>query len=155
VAAQTVDLYERRAGQASFSDVASTQTNSAGAFSFTRAVTTNAQWYAKAGTATSSIVDQSILAAVALRPSSARPKAGAKVTLSGTVAPSHAGERVALQRLRKGRWVTIARPKLNARSRFAVVQKMRAHAVAHFRIVLAADSRNARSVSRVVVVSAR
>ncbi|HEY5317812.1 MAG TPA: hypothetical protein VIJ20_07520 [Solirubrobacteraceae bacterium] len=155
VAAQTVDLYERLAGQTSFSDVANTQTSASGAFSFKRALTTNAAWYAKAGTATSAIVEESVLAAVALHPSSVRPKAGAKIKFSGTIAPSHAGERVLLQQLRKGHWVTIARPKLGAHSRFTVTEKMHTRSVSRFRVILAADARNARSTSGVVAIRTR
>jgi hypothetical protein len=74
--------------------------------------------------------------------------------LSGTIAPSHAGERVALQRLRKGSWVTVARPRLNSASHFAVGEKMHRRGVVRFRVVLAADTRNARSVSGVVAIAA-
>jgi hypothetical protein len=156
VAAQKVDLYERPAGQATFSDVASTQTGASGGYSFVRAVHTNAQWYATTGAVQSPTTAlESVLAAVALHPSSARPKAGAKVTFTGTIAPSHAGERVQLQRLEHGQWVTIARPMLNSKSRFATAEKLRKHASARFRVVLAADTRNARSVSAVVAITAR
>jgi len=62
---------------------------------------------------------------------------------------------VALQQLRQGHWVTIARPKLTASSRFSIRRNLRAGSVGRFRIVLAADPRNARSVSGVVTVSAR
>jgi len=156
VVAQTVDLYERLAGQASFANVAHAQTNLSGAFSFTRAVTTNGEWYATAANNVQSpTIAESVLAAVVLKPSSTHPKAGAKLKLSGTILPSHAGERVALQRLRRGRWVTVARPKLGAHSRFAVTEKMSARGAARFRVVLAADARNARSVSGVVAITAR
>ncbi len=155
-ASQDVDLYEKLAGQAAFSDVASTQTDAAGAYSFVRAVQTNAEWYAKAGTVQSAgTIAELVLAAVALHPSSVRPKAGAQILLSGTIAPSHAGERVELQRLRHGQWMTIARPKLNAESRFVIAEKMRKHASARFRVVLAADARNALSVSSVVAITTR
>jgi hypothetical protein len=155
VASQTVDLYERLAGQAAFTDVANTQTGASGAYSFVRAVQTNAAWYAIAGTVQSATIDESVLAAVALHPSSTRPKAGAKVMLSGTIAPSHAGERVELQRLTRGQWLTIARPKLNAKSGFAIAEKMRGHTSARYRVVLAGDARNATSTSRVIAISAR
>jgi hypothetical protein len=151
--AQTVALWEKPAGQAAFSDVASTQTSASGAFSFLRKVTTNAQWYVKTGTAQSATVAQSVLAAIGLRPSSARPAPGAKFKLSGTIAPSQAGERVALQQLRSGRWVTVARPKLSARSRFTVTLTKRGRSVERFRIVLGADARNAKSTSSVIAVS--
>lgn len=147
-ASQTVQLWEKPAGETAFSDVASTQTNASGAFSFMRTVTTNAQWYVKYASVTSSTVTESVLAAAVLHPS----RAGAKLKLAGTIAPSHAGERVTLQELRGARWVTIARPKLTANSRFSFTRKMTGHSLERFRIVLAADARNARSVSSVVAV---
>lgn len=155
LAAQTVVLYERLAGQAAFSNVAQTQTATSGSYQFARAVQVNAEWYALSGSVKSATIDESVLAAVVLRPSSVRPGVGAKDKLSGTVAPSHAGQRVSLQRLRSGHWVTVARPKLDAQSHFAVKEKMRRRGVERFRVVLGADALNARSVSRVVVITAR
>jgi hypothetical protein len=155
IAAQAVTLWERLPGQGAFANVAQAKTNASGGFQFVRAVRVDAQWYAKAGSLTSATVDEPVLAAVVLHSSRLHPAPGAKVKLSGTVAPSHAGERVALQRLGNGHWVTIARPTLGARSRFSVAEKMRGRAVARFRVVLAADARNARSVSGVVAIAPR
>lgn len=151
VGSQTVDLYEKPAGQSTFTDVAQTQTSASGAYQFVRAVLTNAQWYAKAAGLQSPTVIESVLAAITMHPSSARPKTGAKVTLSGTVAPSHAGERVALEELRAGHWVAVAHPKLSAQSRFAFTEKIRGHATARFRVVLGADARNASSSAAVTI----
>ncbi len=140
------------AGQAAFSDVASTQTNTSGAFSFLRTVKTNVEWYAKAGTVQSATVSESVSAALVLHPTSVASQAGVKLELSGTITPSHAGERVALEQLRRGHWVTVARPKLSAKSRFRVTtatRKLRGGSVERFRIVLAADARNARTISGV------
>ena len=153
VAAQTVGLYERPAGQAGFSQVTTAQTDGSGGYQFARAVQVNAEWYAQSGSVKSATIDESVLAAVVVHPSRLRPAAGAKDMLSGTIAPNHAGERVALQRLRRGHWVTVARPRLGARSHFAVAERMRG--VERFRVVLGADARNARSVSAVVVITAR
>jgi hypothetical protein len=136
--------------------VASTQTSAAGAFSFLRTVTTNAQWYVKTGTVQSATVAQPVLAALVVRGAGVVSRAGVKLELSGTIRPSHAGERVALEQLRSGHWVTIARPKLNARSRFTVTtarRKLLAGAVERFRIVLAADASNARTTSGVFSIS--
>jgi hypothetical protein len=156
-AAQTVGLWERLAGQAAFTDVANTQTSASGGFTFARAVKTNAEWYVKAGSVTSPTVAELVRAAVALHASTVRPAAGAVLSLSGTITPSHAGDRVALQQLARGRWATIARPIVNAASRFAVAQKVHARPGDHgrFRVVLAADARNARSVSPVVKITVR
>ncbi|HWF35209.1 MAG TPA: hypothetical protein VG295_07545 [Solirubrobacteraceae bacterium] len=156
VASQKVDLYERPAGQSTFTDVAQTQTSATGTYQFVRAVQTNTQWYTKAAGLQSPAESETVLAAIALHSSSIHPKAGARVMLSATVAPSHAGERVLLQRLRGGKWVTIARPKLSARSAFRVAEKLPARrASMRFRVMLAADARNARSVSSAVALTSR
>jgi len=152
IAAQPVALWQELAGQTAFSQVAETKTDSSGGFRFVRTVQTNAHWYAMTGTVTSPDVDEPVSAAVALHTSRFRHRAGAKLTLSGSITPSHAGERVALQQLRGRRWVTIARPRLGANSRFAIAERL-APTVERFRIVLAADARNARTVSAVVAVS--
>jgi hypothetical protein len=151
VAGQTVELWEKTAGAAAFGDVAQTQTNASGAYSFSRTVTTNAEWYAEVNSVMSQTVTQSVLAAVVLHASNRRPALGAIVTLSGTVAPSHAGETAQLQKLRGGRWVTVARPRLDSASHFTVKRRIRARA--RFRIVLAADADNASSVSAVVAIN--
>jgi hypothetical protein len=150
-ASQAVDLWEKLAGQTAFSQVASTQTNASGVYSFTQTVTTNAQWYVESGTVQSSTVAEPVLAAIRLHPS----KSGVTLTLSGAIAPSHAGERVALQLRRGTRWVTIARAKLSAGSHFTFARKMSGHSIERFRVVLAADARNALSVSSVVAVRFR
>jgi hypothetical protein len=155
VAAQTVGLWEQAAGQAASTQVASTQTSASGAFSFVRTVTTNTTWYVKVGTVQSATMAEAVLAAVDLHPSRVRIAPGAGLTLSGTIAPSHAGERVALQQLRSGHWVTIARPKLGINSSFTVTRNAGGHSVKRFRIVLAADARNARSISRIVAITVR
>jgi len=155
VPAQPVTLWQRLAGQVSFSQVAQTQTDSSGAFTFVQAVRTNADWYAKTGSVVSPTLAETVRASIALHTSRARVAFGAKVTLSGSIAPSHAGERVKLEQRRGRRWVTIARPMLGAHSGFSVTRRMLVHSVERFRVVLAADARNSRSISPVVAVRRR
>ena len=151
VAAQTVVLWQKLAGQATFTDVLRVQTDSSGGFRFTRVVQTNAEWFAKSGSIESPTFDESVRAAAALRASRVRRAAGTKLALAGSITPSHAGERVALEQLRGRRWMTIARPRLSAHSRFTVLERL-ADVVERFRVVLAADARNALTVSAVIVV---
>jgi hypothetical protein len=157
VTAQTVDLWQRVAGQAAFTDVANTQTSASGGFTFMRAVTTNAEWYAEAGSVTSPTLVELVRAAVALHASTVRPAVGARLALSGTIAPSHAGDRVALQQFKGRRWVTIARPVVSPASRFVGTQTVhgRPGDRARFRVILAADARNAQSVSPVAKITVR
>jgi hypothetical protein len=154
VAARQVSLWQRLAGATAFTQVEQTQTDSSGGFRFVQTVHTNAEWYAQTGSAVSATMHEPVRAAVALLASSVRPAAGAKLRLSGRVAPSHAGEGVALEQLRGSRWVTVARPKLGTHSTFTVIRKA-ARSVERFRIVLAADARNSLSVSAAVAVTAR
>jgi hypothetical protein len=94
-----------------------------------------------------------VLATIDLRSSTVRHRTWVRLSLSGSVAPSHAGQRVALEQLRGRRWVTVGRPKLGASSSFVVARKLVGHARERFRIVLASDALNARSVSAVVAVT--
>ena len=154
VGAQPVALWQKLPGQTAFSSVATTQTTSSGGFQFVRTTRTDAEWYAESGGATSAVIDEPVRAVIALRGVSGPHSAGATLELSGSVAPSHAGERVALQQLRGRRWVTIARPRLGAHSSFALTRRLRGRSVDRFRVVLAPDARNARSVSAVVAMRA-
>ena len=79
-------------------------------------------------------------------------RVGANLTLLGSIAPSHAHERVSLEQLRGRRWATIARPKLGAHASFAVRRSLLGHSVERFRVVVAADAHNSRSVSPVLVI---
>ena len=94
------------------------------------------------------IVHEPVRAAIVLRAS----RVGANLTLLGSIAPSHAHERVSLEQLRGRRWATIARPKLGAHSSFAVRRSLLGHSVERFRVVVAADAHNSRSVSLVLVI---
>ena len=127
VAAQPVILWQRLAGQSGFSDVAQTQTDAAGAFQFVQPVQIDARWYAKSGNVVSSTVHEPVRAAIVLRAS----RVGANLTLL---------------------WATIARPKLGAHSSFAVRRSLLGHSVERFRVVVAADAHNSRSVSPVLVI---
>lgn len=155
VAGQTVILWERRAGQVNFGQVAHRRTGTTGSYSFRRRVATNVDWYATSGTLTSVTLTEPVRATVRLRASVRESGAHRQLLLSGTVAPSHAGERVVLQRRRGRSWMTIARPELDARSRFAFVQHPAAGVGERLRAVLNADARNARSVSAVLELSPR
>jgi hypothetical protein len=151
-ASQTVTLWEMPGGQSAFTQAASTQTDASGAYKFVLAAQTNAAWYVKSAGAVSATMEESVAAAIAFHVAGFAPTGG-KVTLTGSVSPSHAGERVALQRRRGSHWVTVARPMLGASSQFTAVVKVRTNSSARFRVVLAADARNARSVSSALTVA--
>ena len=144
--ASSVALWERQAGQAAFTQVATAKPSATGQFSFQRTVQTDVEWYATAGSFTSATIDEPVQATIGVgEPSPA--------VLSAKVVPSHAGERVAVQRWRGRRWVTIAQPVLDAGSHFSLALSVRGRRRERLRVVLAADARNALSVSRVLVIS--
>lgn len=143
--ASTVALWERQAGQAAFSQVATAAPSASGEVTFQRVVQTDVEWYATAGSVTTATIDEPVQATVGVQESSPG-------VLSGKIVPSHAGERVAVQRRRGRRWVTIARPMLDAGSRFSLALSVGKHRRERVRVVLAADARNALSVSRALMV---
>jgi hypothetical protein len=100
---------------------------------------TDRSWYATADGVTSTTISEPVSAIVTLAAS--RTRHGA--TLHGAVTPSHVGERVLIQRLVAGRWVTVARPRLGRRSRYRV--HVRLHG--KLQAVLRSDSVNALSTS--------
>jgi hypothetical protein len=151
-AGQQIALWQRlpggrwkRAGHAS--------TDAAGDYSIKLAhgtVMTNRKWYVAGGGIDSSTLSEGVAAAITL----AASRNAQSATVYGHVTPSHRGERVLLQRLVNGAWVTIAKPQLDHRSGFAVHYAYAPHVKATLRAVLGADSRNIRSVSRTVTAVA-
>jgi hypothetical protein len=137
-----VTLWQRLRGQGQATQTAQATTDVTGSWSATLpsgSVMTDRSWYATADGVTSSTISEAVSAIVILVASHGRHGA----TLQGTVTPSHAGQRILVQRRVGRRWVTVARPRLGRHSRF------RLHVRVHGKLqaVLPADSLNMRSVS--------
>lgn len=147
-AGASVDLWEERAGARAFSDVGSTTIQPDDSYSMTApgTVSTNRQWYVTSGGVQSSTIAEQVSARITLLVHRRTHSS----TVHGAVTPSHAGERVLLQRKARGKWVTLTRPKLSKRSRFGVHYRGRPTIRATLRVVFPGDSTNARSVSRPV-----
>jgi hypothetical protein len=145
VSGVAVALWQEVAGESKFSQVGQVSTDATGAYSITAPgdVKTDRQWYATAGTLQSTTVKEQVAADVTLLVKRGRHSA----TVRGTVTPSHAGDRVELQRKLRGRWITIAKPKLDRASRFSVRYAGRPRVKATLRAVLPPDSTNMRSLS--------
>jgi phospholipase C len=116
-------------------------------------VETNRWWWISARGLVSRRLGQRVRARVALAASDPSPAFGELVTISGRVSPSHRGQRLALERHAGGRWRTIARPRLDARSEFAVRLKFSVAEVIELRAVWPGDRRNIRSTSSTLTLS--
>jgi hypothetical protein len=101
VANQTIDLYHRLALQPNYTLVSTTKTNQYGFYEFTRAegvVLTNRNWFAIGPNGTHSrTVHERVYSAVTLTAGTAGAQTRQPVTFTGTVSPSHNGQRVLLQ----------------------------------------------------------
>jgi hypothetical protein len=72
---------------------------------------------------------------------------GGSVTLSGGVAPGHAGHRVYLQRLVNGSWVTVTSRLLSTASTYAFAIKPSSRGTYYYRVYKAADTDHLAAVS--------
>lgn len=151
----TATLWQVLPGAAA-KDIGSTTTSSTGAYSFTRPrgnVTTDRTFYVTVGDARSVSVAESVTAKVTLSRARGTVRVGRRVVLHGTVAPSHHGETVLLQRRSGGHWRTLRRTRLGARSRVSVKLTFTREGSVRLRLVLPADSRNAKSSSHALAFS--
>lgn len=145
---QTITLWQELPGAKAFSQAQTTTTGTGGAYSFTLAagtVQTNREWYASAGVQQSLTIRERVSALIKL--SAKRSKSG-EMTLSGTVAPAHAGQVVLLQRLAGTKWRTFSRPRLSRKSKFIAHVRKGARHLATVRAELPGDGRNVESFSR-------
>ncbi len=153
-AGAAVTLWQRSPSSSSFHRVASATTDSSGHYAFVRAPDSGSFFSATASDLRSRTVDEQVHAAVSLSSSDPNPVPGERVSLRGQVVPSHAGQRVALQRQEGKRWRTVATQKLKGRSRFSIAVMLSKPTHFVFRAVLPADARNVWSHSPVVSLDA-
>ena len=149
----TVTLWQALPGQKAFADVGQSTTSSTGAYSFTRpvgTVATNRSWYVTAGTAQSTTVVERVSAAITLSASSLKSGNGELVSFVGKVKPSHAGERIRLERRAGKAWITFARVRLSRTSSFRLHRRFQGFAATAVRAVLGADRKNIRSYSTAI-----
>lgn len=151
-----VALWRKLAKQSSFHQVAQTTADSSGNYTFTQSrgtVLADQEWYVTSNGTQSATITQHVAALVALVSSAPAARVGRTIVLSGQVKPSHAGEVVLVEMSRRGTWHVIARPRLGRHSGYAVSHRFARSGAVHFRVVLAADRRNDRSVSPAVTIS--
>jgi hypothetical protein len=155
-AGSAVALWEEPAGQTSFHQVAHATTDSAGKYSVRRrasSVMTNRDWYVASGGSKSTTVAQIVEAKVAMSATAHKLASGHRITVSGRIDPSHAGQRVLYEQSIKGKWHVLARVRLNRKSRYAIARHWAHGGIVKLRVVLPADRQNAQSISPVITVT--
>src|SRR5579864_1571524 len=147
---QRVELWEEVGGQSQFAPVASVATSVTGAYTIIRpsgAVLTNRTWYVTATGVRSDQAAETVPAEVTLVASSDNPNTNQRVTLTGQVIPSSAGETVVVQQHSQGGWITLARPTLGPQSGFSIRTKFRRRQLAQLRVLFPGDPSNTAAES--------
>ena len=148
-----VVLWERLAGTTTSRRVATTTTGPSGRYRFVRMADTERSWYATSRGLRSKIVTEQVHAKVSLASSDQYPVPGDRVRLMGQVVPSHAGDRVMLQRREGSAWKVVASERLSASSRFSFRRRLAQPSRFTFRAVLAANAVNLWSHSPPLLLS--
>jgi phospholipase C len=151
-----VVLWRRLPGRDRFHRVLRTMTRPSGRYAVAippGVVETNQRWFVASHGIRSRVHRLSVRAVVTLAVSDDNPTVGDRVTLSGSVSPSHAGQRVLIEQRTARHWRVIARTRLDSTSKFSVEHAFPAAGVAPLRAVLRPDRRNAFSSSPVVKVT--
>ncbi|MBV9915594.1 MAG: hypothetical protein JO153_03755 [Solirubrobacterales bacterium] len=142
-----VALWRRLSAERRFHVVQRRTSDGSGAFRFVRAPDTNGAWYVAGEGLRSRTILERVRALVTLVASAGTAVPGDRITFSGHVTPSHAGQQVVLEQLRAGRWRTLARAKLDRRSNYRVTVRFTGSESVIVRTRLAADRQNLRSFS--------
>jgi hypothetical protein len=161
IAGAPVNLIGRRAGASSDQAAGSATSDAAGATSFTRAPTATTAYRASFpgsathGTADSSRVTVRVRTRVAARKSASTIRYGQTITVTGTVSPNHAGQRVLLQRLVSGAWKTAATATLTRGSGYTVRAKPPTKGRLLYRVYKSADTDHVAGASASQSVTVR
>ena len=152
-AGETVTLQEDPVPFGDFKNSVSTLTAADGTYKFERTPSLNVKYRADAKSKEAATSPEALVLVapkVTLAVSDKTPKAGQKVTFSGTVAPAHDGLKLSIQRLSStGHWKTIARATLvdagTALSNYS--RKLTINSTGKFRTVLPAHDDHATGKS--------
>jgi phospholipase C len=148
-----VVLYGRKIGARRFGRYDATTTDARGRYSLTERLRLNHLWYVSAGGLQSRVVLQRVRAQILLLSSQVNLPPGVSVTLAGGVTPSHAGQRVLIQQLHVGGWRTLARPRIDRRSRFSLTHAFSRESTPKLRAFLPAGPMNSASISPQITLS--
>ena len=155
VSGAQVVLWRRLAGQPGFQQTSQTTTNGSGQYTLTLnrgRVMADQAWYVTSDGLQSPTIQQRVSALIDISSSARSVGVGRAIRLSGHVTPSHAGDVVLIEASRGGAWRVIARARLGHGSSYAVSHRFVRSGVVALRVVLNADRRNERSISRTVTV---
>ena len=156
---QRVEIWRRYPGGA-WTAVARSRTSASGRFVLEAVVTRTAEYFAAAQSTDECLGASSEPTAVRSRPlvelkaTRLEPRAGTRVALLGRVIPRAAGKRVAVERRGRGRWVKVARPKLDSRSRFRLPVRVNWTGKRVFRARSRGNANQAPARSRVLAIVA-
>ena len=154
LAGRKVALQSLAPGAKSWAAAGTATTTAAGAVTFNfKPAATRSYRLAYAGVggrevaAVSPVRAIAVQATVTLSASAAKVKKGAKVTFAGTLAPSHAGKVVTLQRYASGKWSAVRNLKLSSTSSFKSTETMTSSVDYIWRVSWAGDADHTAAVS--------
>ena len=157
---QRVEVW-RRYPDGAWQAVARSRTSAGGHFTLETVVTRTAQYFAAARPTEACVGASSEPVAVRSKPlieldaSRREPRTGRRVTLFGRVMPAAPGRRVIVERRKARRWVRVARPKLDSRSRFRLPVRVNWAGSRVFRVRSRASADRAPGKSAKLVIAAR
>ena len=146
-----VTLWQELPYQHAYGQLASTSAKADGSYSFAipaGAATTNRNWYVTNGTARSFIDQQLVEAKI----TASESQSGGEVTVTGTVAPSHAGGRVLIQQESGTQWNVIGRARIGRGSRYVAHLRLHGTGSVTLRVELPAGRLNTESFSQNLTV---
>jgi hypothetical protein len=100
-------------------------------------------------------VTVSVRPTVSARPRAGTVAAGTTITVTGTVAPNHRGQRVYLQRLVNGSWKGAATATLTSASAYTLRARAPARGSLRYRVVKRADADHTGATSPTLTVTVR
>jgi hypothetical protein len=161
LAGQAVNLWGRRAGTSSWQSAGTDATGADGSFQLSPAPSATTAYRAgfagadEYGTADSGQVTVAVRTRVTARKSTGTVRLGGSFTVTGTVSPNHAGQRVYLQRLVGGAWKTAATADLSSGSGYSLRAKPPSRGRLTYRVYKGADGDHvaAASASQAVTVT--
>lgn len=159
ISGATLQLMRRDHGTTTWTSAGSTTTNSAGNASFVVTPTRNEDYrvsFARTGSlgASNATVTVNVRYVVTLHVSNSSPAVNSTDTLSGTVAPSAAGQTVVVQQYKSGAWQSLVTLTLNSNSAYSVGIIPKTTGTYTFRVVKAASASNAAGSSPTVTFTA-
>jgi hypothetical protein len=153
IASQPVNLWALPATTAGWQHAGTATTGADGSFGFTSAPTATTAYRAsfagsdRYGTADSAQVTVRVRTRVSARKSASTIRYGQTITVTGTVNPNHAGQRVYLQRLVSGAWKTAATATLSSSSGYILRAKPPTRGKLTYRVYKSADRDHLASAS--------